>query len=761
MKSLRLKNSTYFQKDLYNIYNANINLNIVANSIFFVFFFAIFFLYQLKFLPLSLGFDIVVNSLILVIFIVSVFNYRFGFYIYIFLLPLLNSIFIFFDLKSVPVILYLTFPLILAFFVNKNTLTCKKGSNAKLQKIWFDEELVKPFAVFALIILMSTLIAVLRYVNFWPFFTSNYYNLKVNIYGGRSSEAIYLVLQNFFSYLAALGVFLIAINCFKKIKEIVNALVILACSTAISAIFLLFQKLVNPAFGNFEPWISSGRLNATFTDPNALGSYTVLLFPIFLIIIFYFKKWYVKIVFLIFLVLLVIMSFFSGSRSSLVGIFLALLILIIFGITKLIKYLKTINKKKRIVIQAIIISLLVIIVLSSFAISFTDNKARNYLQKSGVTARTLESVKTVINYTEKSGVIEGVKSVSNYRYFFWLRAYQMGRDYLLSGVGLGAFIIELPDYHWKYDRGFEQIDYAGNSYLQIFAELGFPGLLLILIIFAFVIKKYYLYSRLNKKFGNSDRNYLILFGLFISFITALFIFLFGSHINNMEIHVVFWLIVALLISYIHINSRDINNFSREGETINDQCNLAENYNLNFIVKDYGQFNKGLSTITFLNILGIIIIVFIFTFNFIISSLGPLSIYLKQDLYKWPSFQASNTFGFNLPQGYGDDSPRFTEADAGFCLEKKGSILTFSLKAQNPDIETNPLFVKIYTDYKLFTTIKLNDAMWHKYKFKIPQNGMDCFTITLINSRTFVPKEWGINDDTRKLGVMFGDLGFLE
>jgi len=189
--------------------------------------------------------------------------------------------------------------------------------------------------------------------------------------------------------------------------------------------------------------------------------------------------------------------------------------------------------------------------------------------------------------------------------------------------------------------------------------------------------------------------------------------------------------------------------------------LAGYYESNIISRKERQFNKRLILVSFLDTLGIIIIAFIFTFNFAASSFGPLSIYIKQDMFKWPAVWGANTFGFNLPQGYGEDSPRFTEADAGFCLEKKGSILTFALKAQNPDINTNPLFVKIYMDYKLFTIVKLNDAMWHKYKLKIPQNGMDCFTITLINSRTWSPKDWENSNDDRDFGVMFGDLGFIN
>ncbi len=127
---------------------------------------------------------------------------------------------------------------------------------------------------------------------------------------------------------------------------------------------------------------------------------------------------------------------------------------------------------------------MVILIIGSVYIGFTQNKVKQYIQNSGVTARTFESIKTAISFTKKAGLFEGIKSISNKRNFFWVRAYQMGRDYPMSGVGIGAFTIELPDYNWKYDKGFDQVDFAGNYYLQLFAETGFPGLILVLIIFS-------------------------------------------------------------------------------------------------------------------------------------------------------------------------------------------------------------------------------------------------------------------------------------
>lgn len=762
MKSLSFKNSIYFQKDLIKNYNDKINLNIIINSLCFLLFFIIFFLYQLKFLSINLGFDIVISSLVLVIFVVSALNLRLGFYIYIFLLPLVNSMFVFFNLKITPVIFFLSFPLILGLFVNKSTLICKKGSLPKLQKIWFDEELIKPLFIFIIIIIMSTLITTLRYANFWPFFTNNYHLLKVSIQNGPSStDAIFLVLKNFFNYIVIIGVFAVSINCFTKIKEIVNALLILVCATALSSIFALIQKIVNPSLGNFEPWISSGRLNATFTDPNSLGAYAVLLFPIFLIIIFYFKQWYLKIIFLIFLILFLLMAFFSGTRSALVGILFELLIFLIFGLVKLARYLKNVDKKKRIIIKSTIIFLLLTIVLSSLYIVFTNNNIKSYLHKSGSTAIALESIESAIAFTKQAGITEGIKSISNYRYFFWLRSYQMGRDYPFSGIGLGAFTTELPDYHWRYDRGFNQIDDAANYFLQLFAELGIPGAVLMLVIFVLIIRKYILYSKFNKKQNYFDKNYLIIISLFISVVTMIITLFFHSYLNSIEVHIVFWVIIGLIISYIFIKKKEITKNLENSVIALDMIKLADNFKLKINKMLGRKFHIRLLLIYFLNTLGIIIITFIFTFNFIISSIGPLSIYGKQDISEWPAVSGANTFGFYLPQGYGEDSPRFTETDASICLEKKGSILTFALKAVNPDVTTNPLYVKVYMDYKLVKTFKLSDSNWHKYKFKVLQNSINFLTLTLVNSRTWSEKDWGKSDDDRELGVLFGDLGFIK
>ena len=92
----------------------------------------------------------------------------------------------------------------------------------------------------------------------------------------------------------------------------------------------------------------------------------------------------------------------------------------------------------------------------------------------------------------------------------------MGKDYIITGVGSGAYIIELPDYHWRYNRGFLQVDYPGNYYLQLLAELGIVGLFLFLFLFYLVLKESIIFLKNKENKKNQEFNNNIIFN-FICF----------------------------------------------------------------------------------------------------------------------------------------------------------------------------------------------------------------------------------------------------
>ncbi|GAH27221.1 unnamed protein product, partial [marine sediment metagenome] len=121
------------------------------------------------------------------------------------------------------------------------------------------------------------------------------------------------------------------------------------------------------------------------------------------------------------------------------------------------------------------------------------NTPDSYILKTSLVSRTIETYRTGMHYTNRHGIIEGLKSISNYRYIFWGQAVEMFKDYPLTGVGQGSYILQLPNYLIINQTGFSQVDYSGNYYLQVLSELGFPGLLLILFIFYLLINKVFNY----------------------------------------------------------------------------------------------------------------------------------------------------------------------------------------------------------------------------------------------------------------------------
>ena len=738
-------------------HNKNINLAALKGNrlrkenikslLVFLFSFAVIFFYQQKII-INNRTGILIGILSLIIFLISIYNIKFGLYFFILLTPLVNFLPRVFKENDFPVLLFLFFSLFLGFIVN-NWLARLEG---KKRNNFFVKDQKVSLTILTIIILLfiSLIITIFRYSNFFPFFIPRYVNLSVNVNGLVSNDAISLVIGSFFNNICGPVLLILILNILDNFDDIKDILKIIALSSFFSFIILIIQRRYEANFGNFEPWISSQRYNATFTDPNALGSYTVLIIPVMLIAIFYFNKWYYKFFMFVSCTILFILMLSSGSRSALIGILFSLFVFIVIGLIYFARKVKTFTRLKRIVSIVSIILIFVILVSSIFFVFFTDNAIRNKLLSSGLIARASETVKTFISFYEKDGFIESIKSISNYRYILWERAFQMGKDHLNSGVGIGAFIIELPDYHWRYNRGFLQVDYAGNYYLQIFAELGLPGLFLHIFLFYLILKRsIHFFKTSNKKIAN--RSNLLFVGLFNSFVTMIFVLIFGSHTNNIEVQFTFWLVIALvlLVTFIKLP------FNKSNKVI-----TFKNY-INNDLEEGVSTGRGLFGMNLTQKICLIIIILVFSFNFLQASFTDLSIYKKQNELRWVDSGRGNIFGFYESIDGSKSGPRYTGPVAGISLKKEGNYLTFALKAKNPDIENNPLYVKIYLDYKLIREQKLNDDKWHKLTINLENVANDNIMITLVNSRTWKPKDFGIEDDNRDLGVMISSMEFFN
>ena len=78
-------------------------------------------------------------------------------------------------------------------------------------------------------------------------------------------------------------------------------------------------------------------------------------------------------------------------------------------------------------------------------------------------------------------VLEDLGRIAYYRVRWWPAAARMFEESPATGIGIGAFPFEMMN------RGVGFFDSAGNFYLQVAAELGVPGLILIAFSLAFAV----------------------------------------------------------------------------------------------------------------------------------------------------------------------------------------------------------------------------------------------------------------------------------
>jgi hypothetical protein len=418
--------------------------------------------------------------------------------------------------------------------------------------------------------------------------------------------------------------------------------------------------------------------------------------------------------------------------------------------------------KKKIIVSTAILVLLVIVIIFLLGTFLTSNPIKSKILSVGLFQRSLETIQTFITYYKSSGFMESLKSISNYRYIFWREAVNMTKHFPVSGVGAGSYIITLPHYLYIFEGdSFRTIDFTGNYYLQVSSELGFSGLILVLFIYFLFIKKaviYFKLRRLKNPEPVQNSNHWLFYGLFTSFITMLAMQFFGPFTNFMEIQFTFWLIVSLMMTYMKISQE---NYSPELQTnVNSGEILSDARNPAGIGRGAGrQFSLWLTdnlNFSLRQKISLIIITLIFTGSLLLSSLTDLSIAANQNEEKW-----SNNYGFSSVEKIQGKKYRWTAADASEVLKKEGAELIIPVQNGYPGKNIKPIIVKFYIDNLLVKKINVEDDSWYNVSLKIPEFVNKRFTLTIVNSRTWVPKELGLNNDTRELGIRVGEFQFIK
>lgn len=194
-------------------------------------------------------------------------------------------------------------------------------------------------------------------------------NIEISMRGYTDTYQGMIVLL---SYLFLFFIVYNMVNDEKEIKLIFKTLIISSLIVAAIGIpqhfghdILLSERVINfyqPKDLNLTPedmsFITEGKSYSTMYVSNYLGNYVILVFPIIIPMIFYSKNKKTKVFYSLALMISLILLFCSESRAGYLGMFMVLVILLIFFRKQFIKY-------RKFTITGIVIALLLTLGLNS------------------------------------------------------------------------------------------------------------------------------------------------------------------------------------------------------------------------------------------------------------------------------------------------------------------------------------------------------------------------------------------------------------
>ena len=658
--------------------------------------------FYLRYVPLIKSFQLALLPVIIAVFVLTSINIQWGILLFVFSFPLINNLPYFFGIyEHIP---HAPTALVLFLFFFLGWLTHNIFFRSKLSS---KLPVVKPMVLFLVFLIISLIITFFRYANFFPFLSAYIYEHIINVNEVTAGGAIMSSIFHSLNYLSAFAFFFILINTVKSREFIKTILIVLLVSTSISLIFSFFQQFIDIKIANNPISFNQGLINGTFKDALSFGAYLATFIPVVLSLIFFFKSSAKIIPFFILLSALFILPK-TGSRSGFICMILSLFLFLVLFIKvnwKKIRFILT----KRLAFSSVFL-LIIIALIIVFMTSFQESVILNRF-------------KELINLNKPGEAETGIEVRWNYN---WKMAAYMISDYPLTGVGIGAYIVELPNYLAASDIQYRKTDSAENYFLQVGSELGLLVLFLSLWIFWQIL------SHIEKSLDESlsyGRWKYIQIGISCAILSLFLNFFLHTYIGGYEIKYTFWLLTALLFC-----------LSKTEKEPEEKLHVT----------------KGLRVLS-------VIMIVAFTGIHLWNSAHSLSL-------------GSRRAKFNLTQGFGlyeiEKNPegrefRWTRGYGGMTIKIEKPLIEISLLASHPDITRNPVKIKIFLikDFfkqkKLLGEIVLTQSVWKTFEYRVPEEVNQQVILLVKVSRTWNPMKVLGTPDPRNLGVAIGKIEFRE
>ena len=670
------------------------------------------YLFYIKYVPLVGPFQAVLAPILGTVLLVTYIDPRKGTLLFILLFPLINNLPYFFKL-------YEPFPLaptalVLCLFFFGGWLA---SLHRKPRPLSPNAPIFKPLAIFAVLVAVSALITFWRYANFAPFRSDYIYELITNAHGVSAGGAIMSVVQFSLNYLTAMAFIFILSRTFVSGEAVKPLIVCVLASASVSLLFGLFQHFGHVGLGNNPISVSQNLVNASFKDALSFGAYLTMIIPLALGIALAYRG-VLRITACLVLGLACTMLFFTGSKSGLLSLPISLLIV---GLVARRSVSRALNPKKFSIKRLDWSSRVVIVALCAVVLGgvlFHKNLAKGFAE-----SRSLGRLKDLFAQETLKGVFTGRADT------LWKLAIPMIRDYPMTGVGMGSFIIEVSNYAKLHDVDLITPESAENYVLQVGTELGLAGVFLIAWVFWELIKQI---NRSFRSVPSGAKERFILGGAVGGIVSYLMTIQVHTFIGSYEIKYFFWLLVGLVFCLGTRTATPTEDRSQRIRPIR-----AGRILLAGLIVLYGLIHLWNST----------------------HSLSLLSRTQRLGLVQ--------DFGFYQQEKTADGREfRWTKSYGGTPIEVEKSEIEIPLLASHPDIRRNPVKVQVYLVKDLFRSktflgeVKIRESAWTTFKSSL-QEELGRKAILLVKvSRTWNPGKTLKIPDPRDIGVAVGKIRFL-
>jgi len=478
-----------------------------------------------------------------------------------------------------------------------------------------------------------------------------------------------------------------------------------------------YYSLISLAdYRNLDPLINPNniqyRLQSTFGHPGWFAEFVTITIPI--ILVGFFKKNRNKLVTLLLfsaLLLCEIALILAKARAGWISYPLTLFFCWLFYHNNSKNGSFFSWKKNKAIILKVCISIPITILLSFLIVSQFIGESNSQIPKKELSKKENYRIKHNSLHTRMASLFR----VED-RLYLWEDGIRVGEESPIWGMGYESFnwqahiLKNIPVSKFSKTRQLKKIyDTPHNLYVQLFVSNGIIGLL----VWCFLIGSM-IYFLINDFIAAKEPFHLVVILSTISFhIYGIF--------QSLQYIPCIWLLIFLNFGYTVAAEKNIAPSKRA-----DKTNL-------------------IAMICYITIAcsGLV---------FYVSNTGSKKIYQKYDT---TSITVLNHYiGFYAPENWSGKIFRWTAAKAIINFQKPGKV-KLTLYCRHPDIGQHPVTVTLKTNTKELEQITFTKVRFLIKEYSIPFSDNQ-FKLYINVSRTWTPKETGVNEDTRKLGIAISE-----